>query len=147
MPDIVNPIGGAADQKRLQIFLNRRDNQIRALRKSGAPVAVQTILVRSNLHHHQPQPLRRSRDNANVFDARNSQPTRSALYLSRSSQPLRRSRDNANVFDARTSHPTRSALSLSLRRQFSECEKAARRLQQIAALHRFGSRSPSSTIR
>ena len=82
MPNVVDAIGGLAHQKRLQIFLHRRNNQIRSLGKSSATVAVETILVSGDLHHHQPQALRRGSDNADVLNMGDRQPARSALHFS-----------------------------------------------------------------
>ena len=70
LPDVLDAIGSFIQQKGSQIFLDRRLHQIGALRKCGATVAVESVLVGGDLHHRQTHALGLAFDDADVLDAR-----------------------------------------------------------------------------
>ena len=55
LPEIVDAVGLLADQKRLQVLLHGRHNQIGALRESAAPISIEPVLIGDHLDHDQPQ--------------------------------------------------------------------------------------------
>ena len=58
---VVDAIRGLADQERLQILLDGRDDQIGALREGAAAVAVEAVLIGQHLHDDQPHARRAGR--------------------------------------------------------------------------------------
>ena len=70
LPDVVDAVGGLADQERLQILLDRGIDQVGALREGGAAVAVQAVLVGGDLDDGEPQAGGRGGDHADVLDDR-----------------------------------------------------------------------------
>ena len=58
LPDVVDAVGGLADQERLQILLDGRHDQVGALREGAAAVAVQAVLIGDDLDDDQPHARR-----------------------------------------------------------------------------------------
>src|ERR1035438_215769 len=70
LPDVFDAVGVLAHQERLQVAFHRRLHQVGALREGGAAVAVETVLVGSDLHHGEPHAFGLALDHADVFDLR-----------------------------------------------------------------------------
>ena len=72
LPDVLDPVGGLAQQKRLEIFLHGGLHQVGALGERGAAVAVEAILVGGDLDHGEPHAGGLAFDHADVLDPRRS---------------------------------------------------------------------------
>src|SRR5262249_10876730 len=64
----LDAVDGAAQQKRLEVQVNGRFDQVGALGEGGAAVAVKTILVGDDLDHVQARALGRAFDDLNILD-------------------------------------------------------------------------------
>ena len=70
LPEIVDAVGGPADEKRLEVLFDGRDDQIGALGKRAAAVAIEPVLVGEDFDDDQPQAIGRGRDDLDVLDLR-----------------------------------------------------------------------------
>ncbi len=68
LPDVLDLVDVAPDEERLQVLLDRRLDDQRALGEGGAAPADQSRLGRLDLHHDQPDPVGRGQDGLDVAD-------------------------------------------------------------------------------
>ena len=68
-----------AHQERLQVFFDRRDHQVGALRKGGAAIPVEAVLIGQDLDDYQAETGRRGGNHLDVFDPRRRHAAHGAL--------------------------------------------------------------------
>ena len=74
LPGIVDPVGGLADQERLQILFDRRHHQVGALREGAAAIAVKSVLIGRILTTTRRKPAGAVAITLYVFDLRRRRP-------------------------------------------------------------------------
>ena len=71
LPDVLDAVHRLADEERLEVALDRRVDQVGALREGAAAVAVEAVLVGHDFDDGEPQARGGGGDHLNVFDLGN----------------------------------------------------------------------------
>ena len=99
LPDVLDAVGGLAEEERLQISLDGGLDQVGALGEGGAAVAVEAVLVGGDLDDGEAHAGRLAFDDADVFDAGRRHGARGACDLLLSCDQWRRSAEQTGAGD------------------------------------------------
>ncbi len=81
LPDVLDAVGGLAEQEGLEISIHGGLDEIGALGEGGAAVSVEAVLIGGDFHDREAHALRLALDHADVLDARYGQRPRGACGL------------------------------------------------------------------